>query len=345
MHAAASQRDEQRSARVTVVAGACVRRALGVLALPVALGACGPSVAPRTSPEEATVEPAVGAVDPSVATAPPEVNTAFVRSIDWLAAHLDRPDLVVLHADRDRASFDEAHIPGARFLALEAIAVDHGVPLEVPRSTEQLVEAFREVGVTDRSHVVLYGGLGGLAPARAFFTLDVLGHGASAALLDGNIEAWTRAGHPVSSERPEPLREEEGTLTRHREPERIVDAEWVRAHLDDPSVLLIDVRSPEEFSGEEGEGPRRGHIPGARHLYWEELLADRKTQRLRDSAELRAMFEEIGARADRTNVIYCTIGLRASFAYFVSRYLGYDTKMYDGSFYDWSRREDLPVER
>ena len=87
-----------------------------------------------------------------------------------------------------------------------------------------------------------------------------------------------------------------------------------------------------------------GHIPGARNLYWERLLVSREDPRFRPAAELRALFEEAGATPDRTVVAYCMIGMRASVTYFVSRLLGYETRFYDGSWDDWSRR-GLPAVR
>jgi thiosulfate/3-mercaptopyruvate sulfurtransferase len=308
---------------------------VGLAAIVLLLGGCrGPGRGEATTSGEAR------GADADAGT---RENEALLREPSWLEAHLGDPNVVVLHVDQDRRSYDEAHVPGARFLALGAVAVDRDLRAELP-SIEQLDAAFEEVGVSDNSRVVLYGGMGGLAATRAFLALDVLGHRDRTALLDGGLELWKSEKRPLSSEaaRPSP-----GRLTPRPVLDRVVDAHWVRVRLDDPSVLLIDVRRPQEFRGEEasGEATRRGHIPGAQNLYWEDFFADRTTRRLHDRATLRAMFERVGARPDRTNVVYCTIGMRASFGYFVSTYAGYDTKMYDGSFVDWSRHEDFPVER
>lgn len=268
----------------------------------------------------------------------------LLRSTDWLAAHLEDPNLVVIHVDRGRADYDRAHLPGARFLSVDALGIEREkVPNELP-PIEDVRALFEGIGVTNASRVVLYGGMGGLAPARAFFALDVLGRPEHVSLLDGNLNAWVSQGHPVSTEVPKHPR---GVLTPSPRPSRVVDAEWVAAHLDDPNVLILDARPPEHFSGDAGDGDlaRRGHIPGAQNLYWGDFFVDRDKQRLRPRQELRAMFESVGARRDREVVVYCRIGMQSSFAYFTSRYLGYRTRMYDGSFVDWSRREHLPVER
>jgi thiosulfate/3-mercaptopyruvate sulfurtransferase len=126
----------------------------------------------------------------------------------------------------------------------------------------------------------------------------------------------------------------------------IVDAQWVHDRLNDSGVAILDARPPAEFSGEtHGEGVNRpGHIPGARNVFWQTLVRSPDDSRLRDEAELRRMFEEAGAAPGDTVVAYCRTGGQASFLYTVARHLGYDVRLYDGSYIDWSRTE-FPVER
>jgi thiosulfate/3-mercaptopyruvate sulfurtransferase len=316
----------------------------------------------------------------------PPVNAAMLVSVSQLQGRLNDPSTVILHVGRDRASYDAGHIPGARFLALSSIVTERdGLPDELP-SADALRDAFQAAGVSDDSRVVVYGDLGGLAAARAFFTLDYLGH--APAVLDGGMEAWRAAGRPVETAAPAARR---GTFTPHPHPELVVDAEWVRGHVRDSTVAFIDARPPEQYSGAEpGEGVTRpGHIPGAKNLFWQNTLASPANPVLRSPEVLRALYRLGGARfasdveivrerpryepADtsaaarrarrqrqaqrrpetprqkarpNTVVVYCRTGVQASWDYFVARYLGYQTKMYDGSFIDWSRRgADYPVER
>lgn len=275
--------------------------------------------------------------------AAPRVNRELLVSTGWLATRLDDPAVVVLHVGRDEADYRAGHLPGARFLPLGAIVVERdGVPNELPE-VDALQEAFAAVGVSDGSHVVLYGDLGGLAAARAFFTLDYLGH-ARVSLLDGGLEAWRAEGRALATEAPAIAR---GTFTPRPQPERLVTAEWVHRHLNDPRVVLIDARPPAEYAGEVPGGgvERPGHIPGARSIFWRNALVSESDPRLKDVDALRALYAEAGAAPGRTVVTYCRTGVQASHAYFVARYLGYDVKMYDGSYIDWSRRSELPVER
>ncbi|MFL5541857.1 MAG: sulfurtransferase [Longimicrobiaceae bacterium] len=316
----------------------------------------------------------------------PPVNADMLVSVAQLQRRLNDASTVVLHVGRDRAGYDAGHIPGARFLALPSIVTERdGVPSELP-STEALDEAFEAVGVSDDSRVVLYGDLGGLAAARAFFTLDYLGH--TPAVLNGGLEAWRAAGQRVETAAPAARR---GSFTPRPHPELVVNAEWVRSHLRDTTVAFIDARPPEQYSGAEpGEGVQRpGHIPGAKSLFWQNTIVSPANPELRPTDVLRAFYRLAGARfasdipyiperpryepADtsaaarrarrqgqqrrpqnaprqearpNTVVVYCRTGVQASWDYFVARYLGYQVKMYDGSFIDWSRRgADYPVER
>jgi thiosulfate/3-mercaptopyruvate sulfurtransferase len=283
------------------------------------------------------------AVAPSPAPPPPGVNSSLLVSAKWLAENLAAPDVVVLQVGRSEEEFSNGHVPGAVFLPLSSIVVEaDGIPNELPPAVS-LQEAFEAAGVSDDSHVILYGDLGGLAAARAFFTLEYLGH-TRVSLLDGGLEAWRAQRRPVSTRAVSPQR---GTLHPRLRPEIVVDAAWVRQRLEHPGTALIDARPSAEYSGEVPGGgiERPGHIPGARNMFWRDALRSEADPRLLDVGRLQTAFSRAGAAPGRTVVTYCRTGVQASHAYFVARYLGFDARMYDGSFIDWSRRTELPVSR
>jgi thiosulfate/3-mercaptopyruvate sulfurtransferase len=272
----------------------------------------------------------------------PQIQSDLLVSGEWLAGRLEDPRVVVLQVGAERAAYDRGHIPGARFLAVGSyVATVGSLANELP-SVEHLDSVFESVGVSDDAHVVIYGPP--LAAARAFFTLDYLGHGDRASLLDGGLERWRAEGRPLSTESPSFSR---GNFTPRPQPEQVVDAAWVSEHLGDPRVALVDARPESQYTGAEaGEGiSRPGHIPGAGSLFWEKLIHSPADPVLEDPEKLRALFHEAGVEPGDTVVTYCRTGMQASFAYFVARYLGYETRMYDGSFIDWSMRPELPVER
>lgn len=273
----------------------------------------------------------------------PRWDPSLLVSAEALARRLNDPRTVIVHVGRDRAEYDQGHVPGARFLALSALVVERdGIPNELPPA-EDLRAAFASVGVSDNSRVVLYGDLDGLAAARAFFSLDYLGK-TDAALLDGGLARWRERNHPVSTEAPPPAA---GTLTARVRPDVVVDAEWVRARLADTTVALVDARPRAEFTGEvPGAGVERpGHIPGALSIFWRDALVSATDPRLRSPEILHAPYVLAGVAPGDTLVVYCRTGVQASHAYFVARYLRRPVVLYDGSFIDWSRRgEAFPVE-
>jgi len=270
---------------------------------------------------------------------PPALRTELLVTADWLAASLEDTDVVILHVGGDEAEYRGAHIPGARFIPLGALNQERdGVPGMLPPSAE-LAATFAGAGISDMMHVIVYGAP--LFAARAFVALEQIGQ-PRVSLLDGGLPAWRAGGHPLSDSPVAPVA---GSLVA-RPTDVVVTGDWVRDRLEDPTIALIDARPPAQFTGEDpGSGiPRPGHIPGAENVFWEQLIVSAEDPRLQDVATLRALFAEHGATADRTVVTYCRTGMQSSFAYFVARYLGHQTRIYDGSFVDWSPREEYPVQ-
>jgi thiosulfate/3-mercaptopyruvate sulfurtransferase len=261
-------------------------------------------------------------------------------SADWLKRHRTDPGLVILQVGRARVAYDSAHIPGARFIAGGQVSVRQGdLITEVPplASLDSLLEG---LGVGDRSRIVLYGET--LPVTRLFFTLDYIGVGDRVSVLNGGLEAWSRAGGTTTPEPgPAPAR---GELTVRVQPELLADAAWVEARRRDPSVLLLDARTQDEFDGtvSEEDVARPGHIPGAVRLDWTETIAGGM---FRDKGELRRLFTAAGAGPGREIVTYCRVGSRASAIYFAARVLGYKVRLYDGSMNEWAGRPERPVER
>ncbi len=274
----------------------------------------------------------------------PQVRSAMLISTNWLGQHLHDPDLVVLCIATAAEFCDKGRIPGAHFIALSAIAITRdGVPNELP-SADDLQRIFESAGVNDRSLVVLYGERYGLFAARAYYTLDYMGL-AGQALLNGGLEKWMAEGRPLSAEPPKIQR---GKLAVKPRPEILIDLNDMEAIAQNApaSAAIIDARPADEFSGAKisEDVPVAGHIPHAAGLYWMRLLESPTNPVLRPEAELRELFSHAGAVASRKVVTYCRSGMQSSYDYFVAKYLGYNVAMYDGSFYEWSRK-GLPVEK
>jgi thiosulfate/3-mercaptopyruvate sulfurtransferase len=261
-------------------------------------------------------------------------------STAWLAEHLTDRDLVILYVGRDRGQFDAGHISGSRFALLDDLVEQHKNSLNELPPAGDLQAVFESLGVGDGSRVVLMGDGGGMLAARAYFTLDYLGHGDHAALLDGGLEKWVAEVRPVSHDESHAPR---AHLTPHIQARVVVSTQTMRQFSrqagDSPASthVLLDARPVAEFEGVVNSEavPAAGHIPGAYSLYWKKLLRSEAMPALLDPADLEQVFQRAGVRRGQTIVTYCRTGMQSSFTYFVAKYLGYSVAMYDGSVYEW----------
>lgn len=276
---------------------------------------------------------------------PPAVRDSMLVTAEWLKAHAADSDLVVLHAERSRAAYDSAHIPGARFADFTVYSErKDGITNELP-SLEALTAFARELGLNFRSRIVIYGEA--VPAARLYFTLEYVGLTQRASLLDGGLAAWRAAGGTATTAVPAPAAPGLAGLPPGRPlfpwQALVVDAEGVKGRLHDTATVLLDTRNSDEFTGvKTPEGLRPGHIPGAVLMDWTTLL---ENGRFQSPAVLRGIFERAGVSATDDVIVYCHSGARATVAWFVAKYLGWRPRLYDGSMEDWSRRAELPVEK
>lgn len=273
-----------------------------------------------------------------------------------LAARLDDPHLVLLHVSSD-ADYAAGHLPGARHVTPAMLSTPRGegrLALELPED-EQLRTALAALGIADTSRVVVYYGGDWVSPAtRVVFTLDTVGLGGRTQLLDGGLAAWKAAGHPVTTAPAAPV-ERPAALTLRRRP-TVATLEDVRALTASQTggagaARLVDARAPEFYTGaSDGRGaiPRPGHIPGAVSLPFTSFLTQAGPDApalFKPRADLEAMFEAAGLVPGTRVVTYCHIGQQATVPYLVARMLGYEVRLYDGSFEEWSATPSAPVQK
>jgi thiosulfate/3-mercaptopyruvate sulfurtransferase len=270
-------------------------------------------------------------------------------STEWLAAHLHDPSLRVLESDEDVLLYDIGHIPGAQKIDWHADLNDPVLRDYVSR--EQFQELLRARGIDESTSVIFYGDKNNWWATYAFWVFQLFGF-TNARILDGGRAKWEAEGRPMTTDVPTFARtryiapERSDTLIRAFQPD-------VRAHVD-ARRPLVDVRSPQEFTGERLHMPdypqegamRGGHIPGARSVPWSRAAADDGTFRSRE--ELEGIYiGEKGLSSDDDVIAYCRIGERSSHTWFVLTYLlGYDrVRNYDGSWTEWGNTVRAPIEK
>jgi thiosulfate/3-mercaptopyruvate sulfurtransferase len=268
-------------------------------------------------------------------------NTMLVTT-SWLADHLKDPNLVLLGVGQD-GDYEKGHIPGSlfvKYMDTHLMKSPAGLTVELPPMSE-LADTFGKLGVTNDSHVVLYMTNDWVSPTtRVFLTLDAMGLGEHTSILDGGLPAWRKEGRPVTTDVPSVKR---GKLEPCAQNDVIVDLNYMKSNLHHPGVDIIDARMEVHHSGAEvAKNSRAGHIPGAASLPFEKLVDD--NNKLKPVAELKAILDAAGVKPGDRVVSYCYIGQRATVIYFVARYLGYDARLYDGSWEEWNKHTELPTE-
>jgi thiosulfate/3-mercaptopyruvate sulfurtransferase len=288
-------------------------------------------------------------IDPAIAGkgyAHPEV----LVSTQWVAEHLNDPNVRIIESDEDTLLYASGHIPGA-------VQVDWTADLNDPIRRDYLDrEGFEKlmsrIGVTPETTVVFYGDKNNWWACYAFWVFQLFGH-TNAKIMDGGRLKWEKEGRPMTREVPS------YPPTQYRAPER--DDTKIRAFRD--QVLahvqarkpLVDVRSPQEYTGERLHMPeypnegalRGGHIPGAKNVPWARAI-NPEDGTFKSAAELRAIYEqEQGLKPDDDIIAYCRIGERSSHTWFVLTYLlGYPrVRNYDGSWTEWGNLVGVPIER
>ncbi|MGF9662884.1 sulfurtransferase [Arthrobacter crystallopoietes] len=268
-------------------------------------------------------------------------------STEWLAANLDNESLVVVESDEDILLYDTGHIPGA-------VKIDWHTDLNDPVARDYVdgagfAKLMSTKGISRDSTVVIYGDKSNWWAAYALWVFTLFGH-EDVRLLDGGRDKWIAEGRELTTEAPQPVSTDYPVIERNDEPIRAYLSD-VLAHFGKP---LIDVRSPEEYSGlrttmpaypEEG-ALRGGHIPSAASVPWAKAAAEDGTFRSRE--ELEAIYKgEAGLKEGDDVVAYCRIGERSSHTWFVLKHLlGFgNVRNYDGSWTEWGNAVRVPIVR
>lgn len=257
----------------------------------------------------------------------------------WLAANLQAPNLRIV--DMRPRGYAEGHVPGAVWLDNNAIRNPKAPPTFLP-TPQEFAALMGRLGISNTTRVVVYDERGGLYAARLWWILNYHGH-ANVALLDGGWPKWTAEARPASADVPPPAA---GTFAVRPATVGVATADDVKAAINDPHIRLVDARTQGEIDGKDLRGIRRGgFIESSIPVYWEDLL-DAGSRAVKPPAEVERIWRSKGVGATDQVIVYCQVGMRASYDLWTLALLGHDLsklRNYYGAWEEWGNREDTPI--
>jgi thiosulfate/3-mercaptopyruvate sulfurtransferase len=262
-------------------------------------------------------------------------------SPQWLNDNLKDPNLVVLYTGFViKADYDKEHIEGSRFLWPEWLAFNTPEANMVYADAKTATKVLQDLGINKNSKVVIcHRGADVTIASRMFLSLENYGLQGQVYFLNGGMEAWKRAGYPVTNQ-PSVFKKGNFVATDNG---LLVNKDYVQNALQTNASEIVDARLKRWYDGDPTGNPRDGHITGAKNIPYPDMIDS--TNSLKSTEVLQKNFSTVIPAKDKEVVVYCFIGQTASVDYLVGRALGYKMKLYDGSLQEWSRNPTLPMEK
>ena len=268
-----------------------------------------------------------------------QAGTDVFVSQEWLKEHSQDENLVLLHVANQK-SYTEGHIEGAVPINPPEYTVVRGdLYWELPELSK-MDSTLRSKGIDDNSQIIIYyGGDDHAATFRLYFTLDYFGISDRVRILDGGLKGWKTNNQALTAEVKEVTTKPSGSLKLKPRKKIKVDKKYVKKSINKDKVNLIDARRDTYYSGaQQGDYKRGGHIAGAGNICWLDVVDEHMF--IKDKSQLAQMYANQGVSQGEQVVAYCHVGLRASTIYTLAKYLGFEARLYDGSFNEWHALSD-----
>jgi thiosulfate/3-mercaptopyruvate sulfurtransferase len=281
------------------------------------------------------------------AKAPPLKNLDHPRLIETeeLAGVLNHPSVRIVDLRTSFLDYLKGHIPNSVYLNFENLRVPrNGIPAQFPDTSflEKLIGEY--LSISNDMWVVLYSEKSNPNATSLLWVFDFLGH-KKVSVLNGGWEKWVSENHPTTQTYPslQPKRFSGGIGRIKRV--SLAERRWVQDRLSTKNVVIVDARSSAQYSGEEGEEIRRGHIPGAKNIFWETTLEGEEVRVWKKKEDLEKLFAESGVVKNKEVIVYCLTAREASHLYFTLKYLLEfpDVRLYQGSWVEWTADRNLPI--
>ena len=278
------------------------------------------------------------------AKTPPFKNFDHPRLIETgeLVGLISHPSIRIVDMRTSLLDYLKGHIPNAVYLHFENLSVSQdGIPAQAPDRIclERLLGD--SLSISNDMWVILYSEKSNPNATFLLWVLDFLGH-KRVGILNGGWEKWVSENHPTTQSYPLLLSKKFfGRVKR----ESLAEKKWVRDRILSKDVVIVDARPPKQYSGEEGEEIRRGHIPGARNIFWETTLEGDEIRIWKKKEDLEKLFAEHEVVKNKEIIVHCRTGREASHLYFTLKYiLGFPKiRLYRGSWVEWSADKNLPI--